>query len=133
MTEDEVRGWFAGYLADFVGLGRGDIDDVRKILDHYGVPFLLSTDAGSVVLVDEDQVLAAAQRQVDGMRGEGYDRSDVLVDGTTILNESCATHRARFARRRADGSEIAQLEATYLITEGAAGRRIAAIIVHSAT
>jgi hypothetical protein len=131
MDADEARRWFATYLADFVALGRGDLDDVRRILDHYGVPLLISTDAGSAILTDEDHVLAVATQQRDGMRAAGYDRSEELTGETTVLNRTCATHRGRFARLRADGSEISQLEATYVITDGAAGRRISAIIVHS--
>lgn len=132
MDEAEVKRWFDSYLADFVALGRGDIDDVRQILAHYGVPLLLSSDSGCMALTDEAQVLAVAQQQVDGMRSAGYDRSDELAGETTVLNRCCATHRSRFSRRRADGTEIAQLEATYLITDGPAGRRISAIILHSA-
>jgi hypothetical protein len=132
MDADEARRWFTSYLADFIALGRGDLDDVRRILDHYGVPLLLSTDAGSAVLTDEDQVLAVARQQVDGMRSAGYDRSEELAGETTVLNRTCATHRGRFARLRTDGSEISRLEATYVITDGAAGPRISAIIVHSA-
>jgi hypothetical protein len=130
MDRDEVRRWFDTYLADFIALGRGDLDDVRRILDHYGVPMMISTDAGTTVLTGEDQVLAVAKQQVDGMRAAGYDRSEVLAGDTTVLNRTCATHRGRFARVRADGSEISQVDATYLITDGAAGRRISAIIVH---
>jgi hypothetical protein len=37
-----------------------------------------------------------------------------------------------FVRRRADGSEIARANATYLITDGAPGRRISALALHSA-
>jgi hypothetical protein len=128
----EVKRWFDSYLADFVASGRGDTDDVRRILAHYGVPLLLSTDAECMALTDEAQLLAAAQQQIDGMRSAGYDRSDELVAETNVLNRSCATHRGRFSRLRADGSEIAQIEATYLITDGPAGRRISAIVVHSA-
>lgn len=131
MDADEARRWFNSYFAEFVALGRGDLDDVRRILDHYGVPLLLSTDAGSAVLTDEDQVLAVARQQVDGMRSAGYDHSEELTGETTVLNRTCATHRGRFTRLRADGTEIAQVEATYVITDGAAGRRISAIIVHS--
>jgi uncharacterized NTF2-like protein DUF6841 len=57
MDELEVKRWFDAYLADFVALGRGDIDDVRRVLDYYGVPLLLSSDVGRVVLLDEAQVL----------------------------------------------------------------------------
>lgn len=131
MDADEARRWFNSYFAEFVALGRGELDDVRRILDHYGVPLLLSTDAGSAILTDEDQVLAAARQQVDRMRSVGYHHSEELTAETTVLNRTCAIHRGRFARLRADGTEIEQVEATYLITDGAAGLRISAIIVHS--
>jgi hypothetical protein len=131
MDADEARRWFNSYFAEFVALGRGELDDVRRILDHYGVPLLLSTDAGSAVLTDEDQVLAAARQQVDRMRSVGYHHSEELTAETTVLNRTCAIHRGRFARLRADGTEIEQVEATYLITDGAAGLRISAMIVHS--
>lgn len=131
MDADEARRWFDSYLADFIALGRGDLDDVRRILAHYGVPMLVSTDAGTAVLADEEQVLAMARQQVDGMRAAGYDRSEELARDTTVLNRTCAVHRGRFARLRADGTEIAQVEATYIVTDGAGGRRISAIIVHS--
>jgi hypothetical protein len=131
MDADEARRWFNSYFAEFVALGRGDLDDVRRILDHYGVPLLLSTDAGSAILTDEHQVLAAARQQVDRMRSVGYHHSEELTAETTVLNRTCAIHRGRFARLRADGAEIEQVEATYLITDGASGLRISAIIVHS--
>jgi hypothetical protein len=133
MDQDEVRRWFDSYLADFGALGRGELDDVRRILDHYGVPMLVSTDAGSTVLTDEEQVVAVAARQVEGMRAAGYDRSEVLSGETAVLNDTCAIHHGRFARVREDGSEISQVEATYVITDDAPGRRISALIVHSAT
>jgi hypothetical protein len=79
MDEADVERWFASYLADFIALGRGDSDDVRRILAHYGVPMILSTDAGCMVLTTEEQVLAAAKQQIDGMRSAGYDRSDELA------------------------------------------------------
>ncbi len=129
----EVERWFASYLGDFVALGRGDTDDGRRLLAHYGVPLLLDTDVASTVLSDEAQVLAFAQQQIDGMRSAGYDGSVELTSETVILNRSCALHRGQFSRVRSDGTHIGRLEATYLITDGPTGRRISAIIVHSPT
>lgn len=131
MDEFEVKRWFDVYGGDFVALGRGDSDDVRRLLDYWGVPLLFSSDAGSMVLLDEAQVLGAAQQQIDGMRSAGYDRSNELGGETTVLNRSCAIHRGRFSRLRADGTEIARLVVTYVITDGPAGRRISAIVLHS--
>lgn len=53
MDAAEVKNSFGDYLADFVGLGRGDVEDVRRILDHYEVPMILSADAGCMVLTNE--------------------------------------------------------------------------------
>ena len=132
MDEREVRTWFAAYLADFVALGRGDRDDVRGLLAHYGVPLLVSTDAGCLSLTDEEQVLAVVRQQVDGMRAAGYDRSEELASSTTPVNRTCALHRAAFVRLRADGSEIGRIETTYVVTDGPAGRRISALLGHTA-
>jgi hypothetical protein len=132
MDEAEVAHWFGSYLTDFAALARGDIEDVRRILLHYAVPMILSTDAGCMILTNEAQVLAATQQQIDGMRAAGYDHSDQIAAGTTIPNRSCVLHHGRFVRLRADGSEISRLDATYLITDLPAGHRISAIIVHSA-
>ena len=131
MDAAEVEQWFDAYLADFAALGRGDVDDVDLMLARYGIPLILTSDAGCLILDDEDQVRATARQQIDALRAAGYDRSDVRAANTTVLNRWCALHRGRFTRLRADGSEIASLEATYLITEGPAGRRISAIAIHS--
>lgn len=131
MDTAEAGRWFAAYLVDFVALGRGDIADRRRLLDHYGVPLLVSTDEGTMFLADEQQVLAVLGRQLDGMHAEGYDRTEELDAQTTVLNATCAIHHGRFARLRADGSEIARVELSYVITNGPAGPRISALIVHS--
>ena len=112
MDEVDIRRWFDSYLADFVALGRGDTDDVGRMLNHYGVPMLLSTDAACMVLTDETQVLAAAKQQIDGMRSAGYDRSDELAADTTIVNRTCAPPRTvrppprRRHRNRSAGGHV---------------------------
>ncbi|WP_369255876.1 DUF6841 family protein [Geodermatophilus amargosae] len=131
MDEHEITRWYRAYLADFVALARGDSDDVRRLLAHYGVPLIVSTDAGCSHLTDEDQVLALARRLVSGLRASGYDRGEELSSATVVLNGTCALHRAAFARLRADGTEITRVETTYLITDGPAGRRISALLAHS--
>ena len=131
MDNEEVARWFTGYLENFAALGRGEVEDVRRILAHYSVPLTLSTDDGCIVFTDEAQVIAAAKQQFVDLQADGYDRSEVLGAESTVLNKSCAVHHGRFARIRADGSEISRIESTYLITEGPAGRRISAIVRHT--
>jgi hypothetical protein len=132
MRTTDVDSWFTTYLTDYAAMVRGDLDDMRRLLGHYNAPLLISTDASCVALADGEQVAAAVQRQVDDLRAADYDRSEQVTASTVVLNRTCATHRALLSRLRRDGSEIARLEATYLITEAAEGRRISAIVVHSA-
>jgi uncharacterized NTF2-like protein DUF6841 len=132
MEEHEVRSWFAAYLADFVALGRGEGDDVRTLLGHYGLPLVLSTDAGTVTFSDEEHLVHSLRGQVDALRAAGYDRSEELTSTTSVVNRTCALHRAAYARLRADGTEIGRVDTTYVLTDGAAGRRITALLVHAA-
>jgi hypothetical protein len=49
-----------------------------------------------------------------------------------MRSSSAALYRALLSRERGYGSEIGRLRVTYLITDGSAGRRISAFLVHSA-
>jgi hypothetical protein len=122
--------WFAAYLEAYAACGRGDSDDLEELLEYYDVPLLLTADQGVLSLPTREAVVDAVRDQVDGMRAAGYDRSEVLDARTTAVNATTLLHEGHFARVRADGSEIARLRATYVITERATGRRISALLVH---
>jgi hypothetical protein len=125
-----VTRWFSEYLDAYAASGRGERDPA-SLLAFYGVPLLLTTDAGFLALRTGDQVVAAVQQQVDGMRAAGYDRSEVLDSAVTVLNSTSALYRGAFSRQRIDGGEISRLTATYLVTDGPVGRRISVLAVHS--
>lgn len=130
MDNSEVSRWFGEYLEAFASCGRGE-SETASLLAYYGVPLLLTTDDGVFALTSGEQVVAAVQRQVDGMRAAGYARSETLSSEVTVLNSRSALYRGTFSRHRADGGEIGRLTATYLVTVGAAGRRISMLAVHS--
>ena len=92
---------------------------------------MLTTDAGSTVLADEAQVRAAARAQAHALRADGYHHSEVLQLRTTVVNRSTALLTGSFVRVRADGDEIARLDATYLLVTVPAGARLLAIAAHS--
>jgi hypothetical protein len=130
VENSDVSRWFGEYLDAFAACGRGERDPA-SLLAYYGVPLVLTTDDGCLVLTSDDQVVAAAKQQVDGMRAAGYDHSGVLNSKVTVLNATSALYRGTFSRQRRDGGEIGRLTATYLVTDGSVGRRIAALAVHS--
>ncbi len=125
----EVRAWFESYLRAYAACCRGDSEDVRQLLEYFGVPLLLTTDATAVALTSEDAVVDAVGQQVQRLRGAGYDRTETLDSETTMLNATTALHRAYFSWVRADGSEIARMRLAYVITHGVSGRRISALVV----
>jgi hypothetical protein len=127
----DVSRWFGEYLETFAACGRGE-SDTASLLAYYGVPLLLTTDDGFFALTTDDQVVATVQQQVDGMRASGYYSTEILGSEVTVLNSTSALYRGTFSRHRGDGSEIGRLTATYLVTDGAAGRRIAVLAVMEA-
>jgi hypothetical protein len=130
VDDNDVSQWFGEYLNAFAACGRGE-SDTASLLAYYGVPLLLTTDGGFFALTSDDQVVAAVQQQVDGMRAAGYGRSEILGSQVTVLNSTSALYRGTFSRQRSDGGEISRLTATYLVTDGPTGRRISALAVHS--
>jgi len=131
INENDVRKWFGEYLDTFAACGRGE-GDAGSLLAYYGVPLLITTDAGLSAMTSEDQVLGVAQQQIDGMRAASYDHTDVLQADVTVLNGGSALYRGEFSRVGADGNEISRPRLSYLVTDGPIGRRISALLIHSA-
>jgi uncharacterized NTF2-like protein DUF6841 len=130
VDRSDVSRWFGEYLDAFGACGRGE-RDAGSLLAYYGVPLLVTTDEGSFALTSGDDVVATLRQQVDGMRAAGYGRTEILGSEVTVLNSTSALYRGTLSRQRSDGGEISRLTATYLITDGAAGRRFAVLAVHS--
>ena len=92
VDSNDVSRWFGEYLDAFAACGRGETD-TDSLLGYYGVPLLITTGGGFVALTSGDQVVAAVQQQVDGMRAAAYDRSEILDSEVTVLNSTSALYR----------------------------------------
>jgi hypothetical protein len=131
VQDDDVSQWFDEYLEAFAACGRGE-RNTDSLLAYYGVPLFITTDTGSFALTSPEQVIAALQPQVDGMLVAAYSRSEIVDSEVTVLNATTSLYRGTFSRQRSDGSEINRLTATYVVTDGADGRRISVLAVHTA-
>lgn len=130
VDDNSLSEWFGQYANAFVACGRGE-SEIASLLAYYGVPLLLTTDLGFLALTSDEQVLAAAQQQIDAMREAGYAHSQIVDSGATILNSASALYRQTFSRPRSGGSEISRGTTTYPVTDGPAGRRISMLAMHS--
>jgi len=125
-----VSRWVGEYLDVFAACCRGE-RDASALLGYFGVPLLLTTDGGFFALTSEEQVVAGLQPQVAQMSAAGYARSEVVGAEVTVLNSTSALYQGKISRQRGDGSEISLLVATYLVTDGPAGRRFSVLAVQS--
>jgi len=130
LTLLSLGGDFGAADSDEVGKWFREVD-TASLLAYYGVPLLLTADNGFFALTSADQVVAAVQPQVDGMRAAHCARSEVLSSEVTVLNSKSALVRETLSRRRSDGQENSRLAATYLVTVGAVGSRISVLAVHN--
>lgn len=130
VDSSDVNRWFGEYLEVFAACCRGE-RDTGALLGYFGVPLLLTTAGGVFALTSEKQVVAGLQPQVTQLREAGYGRSEIITAEVTALNATSALYQGTISRQRADGSEISLLTATYLVTDGAAGRRISVLAVQS--
>lgn len=96
MDVEDTRDWFAEYVRVFEACGRGASDDTGRLMDYYGVPLLLTTEATAMALMTEQEILAAVHEQISGMRAAGYDRSETLDSETTSINATTALQTAEF-------------------------------------
>jgi hypothetical protein len=130
MQPHSLSQWFEDYLDSFAACGRGE-RETESLVEFYGVPLMLSTDAGYSGLITQGQVVTAIQQQIDGLRAAAYSRSEILDSHVNVLNPTFAVYEGTFSRRRTDGSEIGRPTITYILTDGVLGRRISAIAIHS--
>ena len=127
MDEVGIRARFDQYLTALAARGRGESDDLHALLEYYGVPLVVGTDAAARALTTREDVIGFARQQVDGMRATDYDHTETIESEVTVLNLTSVLYRAEFARQRANGREIGRLGVTYLITDGSEGLRISAV------
>jgi hypothetical protein len=128
VDSNDVSRWFGEYLEVFAACCRGE-RDTEALLGYFGVPLLLTTAGGYFALTSGEQVVAGLQPQVGQMLAAGYARSEIVGAEVTVLNATSALYQGKISRQRGDGSEISLLVATYLVTDGPAGRRISVLAV----
>ena len=127
---DAVSRWIEEYFGVFAACARGE-GDMAELLGHFGVPMVVTSDAGVVTLMTNDEAAAVMQSQVDGLRGLGFDRTEVLNSEVTVINAASALYRGTLLRRNRDGDEIDCPTITYLVTDDVGGPRIVLLAAHS--
>ena len=118
-----VGRWFEEYFDLFGACARGD-REMSALLGSYSVPMIVTSDAGAISLMTDDEAAAVIESQIDALRAQGYHHTTVLHSEVTLLNSTSALYRCTLSRRNAGGTEIGCPAITYVVTEDVAGPRI---------
>lgn len=116
MAEQEIRSLIQEVATTF---GR----DVDAWLACFAAPLVIATDAATIVL-DPDAARAMGTRMFDELRERGFDHTELQETAITAVAEDVAVTHASFVRRRADGSVLEPVEATYLCRKRADGWKV---------
>ena len=129
MDAGAVNRFLNEYLEAFAACVRGE-REIDSLLAYYGVPLIITSDAGVITLTTDSDVVTVIQSQIDGLRGLRYRQTEVLQSQVTGLNATSALYRASLVRRDDTGKEIGCPTVTYVVTDGDAGPRIAVLAAH---
>lgn len=131
MDEASVRQWYQEYLNAWASAVHGDLAERERVMSFYAFPLVVTSDRGARVVGSADEMLAFVKREADRLRPDGYSHTVALRADLISLNAKTTIYRGEISRRRTDGSEIARVDASYLIASGANGPRIYVIAGHS--
>lgn len=119
-----TREWFNDYVGALDACGRSELDDPRALLRYHAVPLLLTTDIEAMTLTTEAEVLEAVHWQIQALRVAAFHYTETLYSEMIAINATSLLQKSHLLRRRANGTEIGRVHATFLITIGAHGPRI---------
>jgi ketosteroid isomerase-like protein len=100
--------------------------DVDAWLECFAEPFVVATDVATMAL-DLDAARAMGTQMFEELRKQGFDHTELQEAAITVNGDDIAVAHARFVRRRADGSVLEPVEATYLCRKRADGWKVVAL------
>ncbi|MGE0878138.1 MAG: hypothetical protein AB7L13_10955 [Acidimicrobiia bacterium] len=127
-VEADLRRWYDRYLSTFIGLARGERDDVDTLIDFFSFPLTRLTAEEISYQPSRADQHAAMSADVRRMREIDYDTS--VVDGLSfrVLGPAAATIEGLFTRVARDGSVISSFGTLYLLGKADGDWRITALV-----
>ena len=103
--------------------------DLNAILSFYHQPSTFIGPPGVSTAPDRAALAALLGPMVEGLRAKGYGRSEFVDAQVTTLSDRAALVRGVAVRYAAGGPEMERIPIGYLMHRGAAGWKIAVLVV----
>ena len=104
--------------------------DMDAWLACFDVPMVLIAPTGTMAFATHADAAAFFAPQWDALRAAGFHETVAGDVSVQRLADDVALVDAHFTRRRADGSEMEQLDALYVCRRKGDGWRVAALVRH---
>lgn len=124
MADEAVSQVLADYYRDFSTL------DVHAILPYFHEPSLLVGPQGVIPIPDHAALAAVFGPVMEGLRAQGYGRSELEPSYVKLLSPSAALIGGVAARYKADGQQLERVGVTYLLHKTVSGWKFATVVLH---
>lgn len=124
MADKAVSQVLADYYRDFSTL------DVHAILPYFHEPSLLVGPQGVIPIPDHAALAAVFGPVMEGLRAQGYGRSELEPSYVKLLSPSAALIGGVAARYKADGQQLERVGVTYLLHRTVSGWKFATVVLH---
>jgi len=124
MTLEPLKQVIADYYRDFSTL------NVQAILPYFHEPAMLVGPQGVISIPDRTAVAAVFGRVMEGLRAQGYGRSEFELGDVKVLSSSAAIVPGVAVRYKTDGQQLERMGITYVLHNTKKGWKFVTVILH---
>jgi len=124
MALEPLKQVIADYYRDFSTL------NVQAILPYFHEPAMLVGPQGVISTPDRAAVAAVFGRVMEGLRAQGYGRSEFELGDVKVLSSSAAIVPGVAVRYKTDGQQLERMGITYVLHNTEKGWKFVTVILH---
>jgi len=124
MALEPLKQVIADYYRDFSTL------NVQAILPYFHEPAMLVGPQGVISIPDRTAVAAVFGRVMEGLRAQGYGRSEFELGDVKVLSSSAAIVPGVAVRYKTDGQQLERMGITYVLHNTEKGWKFVTVILH---
>jgi len=124
MALEPLKQVIADYYRDFSTL------NVQAILPYFHEPAMLVGPQGVISIPDRTAVAAVFGRVMEGLRAQGYGRSEFELGDVKVLSSSAAIVPGVAVRYKTDGQQLERMGITYVLHNTKKGWKFVTVILH---
>jgi hypothetical protein len=129
VRKDEIRQFFAEYIAAMTEAIESADGDVERLAELFAIPSTLVTGETYIYLSTPDAVRLLLHTYVDRLRAKGFDMSVPQQSDLRLLNDKSCLLEVHWVRPGESGTAPWHLRLLYMIADTGLGWRVVSMVV----